>query len=200
MSKVTTIDLLRHGEPVGGRRYRGQIDDPLSDKGWQEMRDAVSQQRPWQRIISSPLKRCAAFATELSEQMDIALSYDERLKEVGFGSWEGFSGDQLRAVDPDQLKRFYHDPIKHRPDNAEPLHSFNDRVSEAYEQAVTEHTGQHILLVTHAGVIRAILARLLDAPIGSMYRFSISTASLSRIRIEAERPPTIMFIGKSNLK
>jgi alpha-ribazole phosphatase/probable phosphoglycerate mutase len=199
MSKLTTIDLLRHGEPVGGRRYRGQIDDPLSDKGWQEMRDAVSQQRPWQRIISSPLQRCSAFATELSEQMDIALSYDERLKEVGFGSWEGFSGDQLRAEDPDQLKRFYHDPIKHRPHNAEPLQSFNDRVSQAYEQAVTEYAGQHILLVTHAGVIRAILARLLDAPIGSMYRFSISTASLSRIRIEAERPPTIMFIGKTRL-
>ncbi|MEJ2618763.1 MAG: histidine phosphatase family protein [Candidatus Thiodiazotropha sp.] len=200
MSKITTVDLLRHGEPLGGRRYRGQIDDPLSDKGWQEMRDAVSQQRPWQHIISSPLKRCAAFAIELSDHMDIALSYDDRLKEVGFGSWEGLSGDELRAEDPDQLKRFYHNPIKHRPQNAEPLDRFSERVSQAYEQAVTEHAGQHILLVTHAGVIRCILAHLLDAPIGSMYRFSIATASLSRIRIETERPPTILFIGQPSLK
>jgi alpha-ribazole phosphatase len=29
----TTLDLMRHGEPVGGRRYSGQIDDPLSEKG-----------------------------------------------------------------------------------------------------------------------------------------------------------------------
>jgi len=34
MHTTTTIDLLRHGEPVGGKRYRGQIDDPLSEKGW----------------------------------------------------------------------------------------------------------------------------------------------------------------------
>ena len=36
--KETTIDLIRHGEPVGGRAYRGHnIDDPLSDKGWQQI-------------------------------------------------------------------------------------------------------------------------------------------------------------------
>ncbi|MCG7939284.1 MAG: histidine phosphatase family protein [Candidatus Thiodiazotropha lotti] len=199
MSETTTIDLLRHGEPVGGRRYRGQIDDPLSDTGWQEMRDAVSGQGPWQTIISSPLIRCAAFAAELSDQMDITLSYDDRLKEVGFGHWEGFSGDQLRAQDPHQMKRFYHDPIGHRPQNAEPLESFSQRVVQAYNQAVRENSGQHILLITHAGVIRSILANLLDAPLGSMYRFSIGTASLSRIKIGTERPPTIMFIGKQSL-
>jgi len=38
---ITTLDLMRHGEPVGGRRYRGQMDDPLSEKGWAQMRNAV---------------------------------------------------------------------------------------------------------------------------------------------------------------
>ena len=42
----TTIDLIRHGEPVGGRKYRGQIDDPLSDKGWTQMRQAVADHKP----------------------------------------------------------------------------------------------------------------------------------------------------------
>ena len=37
----TTIDLIRHGEPVGGRKYRGQTDDPLSEKGWAQMWAAV---------------------------------------------------------------------------------------------------------------------------------------------------------------
>ncbi|MHB1590203.1 MAG: histidine phosphatase family protein [Sulfuricella sp.] len=39
--KSTTIDLIRHGEPVGGRRYRGRTDDPLSEKGWNQMWTAV---------------------------------------------------------------------------------------------------------------------------------------------------------------
>ena len=54
----TLIDIIRHGEPVGGKRYRGQIDDPLSEKGWQQMRDAVAGHNPWDVIISSPLARC----------------------------------------------------------------------------------------------------------------------------------------------
>ena len=42
------IDLIRHGEPQGGPRYRGDgIDDPLSDKGWRQMWDAVGEDAPW---------------------------------------------------------------------------------------------------------------------------------------------------------
>ncbi len=36
MSNTTTIDLLRHGKPLGGRRYRGRIEDPLSEVGFGE--------------------------------------------------------------------------------------------------------------------------------------------------------------------
>ena len=37
MNTPTTIDLIRHGEPVGGSKYRGQTDDPLSEKGWAQI-------------------------------------------------------------------------------------------------------------------------------------------------------------------
>ena len=38
MATETIIDLLRHGEPLGGSRYRGnRIDDPLTEKGWRQM-------------------------------------------------------------------------------------------------------------------------------------------------------------------
>jgi len=33
-AEITTIDLLRHGEPVGGRMLRGSTDHPLSETGW----------------------------------------------------------------------------------------------------------------------------------------------------------------------
>ena len=65
MPQITTIDLLRHGEPIGGRRYRGHIDDPLSEYGWSEMWHAVSGETPWQQIITSPLRRCREFAEAL---------------------------------------------------------------------------------------------------------------------------------------
>ncbi|MET0088614.1 MAG: alpha-ribazole phosphatase family protein [Candidatus Thiodiazotropha sp.] len=199
MSQTTTIDLMRHGEPVGGRRYRGQIDDPLSDKGWSQMHQAVAGKTPWEAIVSSPLKRCAEFARELSEHMGVSLSYDERFMEVGFGTWEGLSGDQIRALDEKALERFYHDPIEYRPAGAEPLKSFNERVSAAYEAVIARYAGQHVLIVTHAGVIRSILRKTLQAPLASMYRISIETASLTRIQITSERPPTVHFVARESL-
>jgi alpha-ribazole phosphatase/probable phosphoglycerate mutase len=105
------IDLLRHGEPLGGRRYRGQIDDPLSDKGWEEMRAAVDGRNDWDAIVHSPLRRCADFAAELSIALAIPKTADERLMEIGFGAWEGLTGDEVRAKDKYALQRFYLDPV-----------------------------------------------------------------------------------------
>lgn len=199
VTSVTTIDLLRHGEPVGGKRYRGHLDDPLSERGWEEMHYAVSAETPWETIISSPLRRCREFASHLSEKLSLPLAIDERLKEVGFGTWEGLTRDQLRAKDPDILKRFYQNPVGNRPEGAEPLDDFNARVTQAYLEAVEKHKGEHLLIVAHAGVIRSILTHAITAPSEIMYRISIESASISRIRIDGERPPTLIFVGRKRL-
>ena len=107
---TTLIDLIRHGEPVGGRRYRGQIDDPLSEKGWGQMRAAVGDVCPWQAVISSPLLRCRDFAKELSVRHQLPLQLDARLQEIGFGVWEGKTAEEIRLPDPEILQRFMLDP------------------------------------------------------------------------------------------
>lgn len=199
VEQATTVDLLRHGEPLGGRRYRGQIDDPLSKLGWEQMWHAVSGDRPWQAIVTSPLQRCRDFSAALGRELKLDVEIDERLKEVGFGDWEGQTGDQLRSRDPAILSRFYWDPVENRPQQAEALGDFTRRVLEAYDSACERYRGQHLLMVAHAGVIRAIISHTLQAPIGSMYRLSIATATLTRIRIETERPPTLIFTGRTRL-
>lgn len=83
----TLVDFLRHGEPVGGRRYRGDgADDPLSDKGWQQMWDAVGDSAPWTHIVTSPMQRCHAFAKALQEHYELPVEVDTRFREVGLGS------------------------------------------------------------------------------------------------------------------
>ena len=95
---TTVIDLLRHGEPQGGRRYRGQIDDPLSELGWKQMWDAVGDHAGWDHIVSSPLLRCRSFAEALGEARALPVSVDAGFREIGFGSWEGFTAADLRAM------------------------------------------------------------------------------------------------------
>jgi len=189
------IDLIRHGEPAGGKRYRGQIDDPLSDLGWQQMWAAVGERAPWQHIVTSPLSRCHAFATALGERHVLPVTADARLMEVGFGAWEGRTAAQLRAEDPMQLARFYQDPVGARPVGAEPLDAFCARVVAAFDAMVEAYAGQQLLVITHAGVIRALIAHVLGAPLQALYRIEVDNAAMTRIRLDTERPPTLVAHG-----
>ena len=181
---VTTIDLIRHGEPVGGRKYRGQTDDPLSEKGWRQMREAVGEHKPWQHIVSSPLSRCHAFATELAQKHQLPLSVDPRFMEVKFGEWEGKTADQLKANDPDIIARFRRDPVGQRPAGAEALEDFAARVAAAWQDVLQAHQGMHVLIVCHAGVIRMVLAHVLGVPLSRTYYIDVPSAGLTRITVE----------------
>jgi alpha-ribazole phosphatase len=180
----TILDFLRHGEPVGGSKYRGQSDDPLSERGWAEMRAAVGHQRPWSAIVSSPLSRCRSFAEAMAAQMGLRLILDERLKEVGFGQWEGQSRAEIQRRDPDWIFEFKCDPLGRRPPGAEDLGAFYRRVSEAFDEIVTVHEGGHALVVAHAGVIRMAICRVLGIPPGHAYRIQVGSAAVARFKAE----------------
>lgn len=182
----TLIDFLRHGEPVGGRRYRGDgADDPLSEKGWQQMWDAVGDRGPWQQIVSSPLRRCLDFAAALSERDAVPLSVDERFREVGFGSWEGRTRAEIIAADESEYRAFYRDPLRNRPAGSEPLEAFGERVAEALTDSLRGYAGKHLLVVAHAGVIRAALGFVLRADPAGWYRTRVDNAAFTRILANA---------------
>lgn len=98
LSANRVIDLLRHGDPVGGRAYRGnRINDPLSEKGWQQMWAAIPSEVQWQHIVTSPLSRCHEFSAALAEKFDLPLTVEKDFREVGFGDWEGRTPDEIIA-------------------------------------------------------------------------------------------------------
>ena len=193
------IDLIRHGEPVGGHRYRGQTDDPLSEKGWRQMWSSVGEDPPWRQIVTSPLLRCGAFAQALSERHGIALSQQPEFKEVRFGVWEGRTAAEINADEPGVVDRFYHDPVTRRPQGAEALEAFAARVVAAWQALVEEDTEAHTLVVTHAGVIRTVMMHILRVPLSHLYRLSVPNAGITRIKLQKERPPTILFHGSLSL-
>ncbi|MCG8429505.1 MAG: alpha-ribazole phosphatase family protein [Chromatiales bacterium] len=193
---TTTIDLIRHGEPVGGKLFRGWQDDPLSDLGWQQMRQAVEGIRPWQRIISSPLLRCAEFAQELSDKLDLPWRAEPRLREIGFGDWEGKDYDQLRIDDPEGLAGFWRDPTAHPAPGGETMASFQSRVEAGWQDLLTQHQGEHLLLVAHGGVNRLIIAQVLGLPIANMFRMEVPYAAVSRIIVDDGFPRLAFHCGR----
>lgn len=179
----TILDLLRHGEPEGGSRYRGHaVDDPLTEKGWAQMREGLGDHASWDLIISSPLRRCREFAESVGRDCEIPVQVDERFKEIGFGQWEGKNKNQLKAERPEEFAAFYRDPVRNTPKDAEPVCDFHSRITLAVDDVLTTHAGKRILIVAHAGVIRATLVHAINAPVESMYNFDVINGRVSRIR------------------
>ena len=181
---ITVIDLVRHGEPVGGRKYRGQTDDPLSENGWSQMWESCAKFSGWQHIVTSPLSRCSDFARALGARLQIPVTADERLKEIAFGAWEGKLPSEICANDTQRLFRFKCHPVSYAPDDAEPLSSFHERVGAAWSDLLKAHSGKHLLLVGHAGVIRMVLCHVLGMPVENAYRIVVGNAAMTRIQIE----------------
>ncbi|NOX76449.1 MAG: alpha-ribazole phosphatase family protein [Gammaproteobacteria bacterium] len=185
---TTIIDLLRHGEPVGGPRYRGHRDDPLTTRGWQQMSNAVEQldgqDSAWSHIISSPLQRCHDFAQQLARRRAITLEREPQLREIHFGQWEGKTSAQILRKDPDTLPRYWENPQAVTPPGGEPLARFQRRVADAWGRLLHRHAGKHVLLVTHGGVMRVLLNDVLNVPQQAMFGINIPYACLSRLCVD----------------
>lgn len=193
MSKntVTTIDLLRHGECEGGLIFRGHTDSALNKKGWQQMQQAIAkhpQQRNhhphppkdrWQTIISSPLQRCKAFAETLSDSVVI----EPQLQEISFGDWDGYLTENIHQQSPQAVEKFWLEPAVNTPPNGETLHAFQQRIIKSWEGITQQQHGQHSLLVSHGGVIRIILAHILQMPLRPLSYLSVPHGCLTQIKI-----------------
>ena len=195
----TLIDLIRHGEPVGGRRYRGQQDDALSEKGWDQMWQSVGNRNDWQQIVTSPLQRCHDFAHAFGERHGVPVQSEPRFAEVGFGEWEGKTRAELDDLAQGQVARFYQDPVNNRPAGAEPLEDFVGRVSNGLTAMLADYPGQSVLVVTHAGVIRAILSCVLVMPSAAMYRINVANAGITRLVTDRERTFNLISHGSNGV-
>ena len=198
----TVIDLLRHGDVEGGRKYRGQLDDPLSELGWKQLRSTTNKKQNWQHIITSPLRRCADFADELAQKHELPLRTEPEFKEVSFGLWEGKTADELLTTEPGQIKEYWNDPVNITPPQGENLLVFQQRVISRWENVLTEFQGKHILIISHAGVMRMILCHVLGMPLTELFKLDIGLAKISRIQIEhadGDNWPRLIFHGSEFL-
>ncbi|MBT9304166.1 alpha-ribazole phosphatase family protein [Pseudomonas sp. TAE6080] len=180
------LDLLRHGETELGGGLRGSLDDALTDNGWEQMRQAVLAQGPWDRLVSSPLQRCARFAEELGVRLDLPVSLEPDLQELHFGAWEGQSAAKLMETDADALGLFWADPYSFTPPDGEPVEAFSRRVRGAVLRLHQRYAGQRVLLISHGGVMRLLLAQARGLPREQLLNVEVGHGGLFSLRVEAD--------------
>lgn len=176
---TVTLELLRHGD-TGQRSYRGQLDDPLSELGWRQLRAAV-QGREWDLLVSSSMQRCAAFARELAQQRGLPLRLEPRLVEYHFGQWQGVPIEQLAEEQPQALQQFWADPVAHPPPGAEPFEAFRARLCAALDAIAADAGRRRVLVITHGGAIRLLRCHAERRRFGDMAGIEVAHASLHRV-------------------
>jgi len=175
-------DLLRHGELEGGVKYRGTVDDPLTEAGrfamdgvWTKLQGKVD------LIVASPLTRCAEPAKEWATQAGIDCLIDERVVEMRYGAWEGKTSTEIRAEFPGMLERWRADPTGQRPPGGESPEELRARLTDWWQEARELHEGKRMLVVAHSGSLRMLLAIALGAPISTTRQIDMPYACWSRI-------------------
>ena len=190
-SRSLIVDLMRHGEPEGGDILRGRINPVLTDLGWQQMRVAAALDTSflataktprWDIVISSPLARCCEFAERAAIAAHTACQVEEQWQEIDYGDWDGMPLSQWRQEAADQFRDFRQDITALVPPNGENFMSFKTRVLAAWQQVRELREANHVLVVTHGGVMRVVLPSVLGMPLNRSFPLHIPFACLSRIK------------------
>jgi len=199
MAKPVVVDLLRHGAVAAkGWAFRGRTDIPLSEKGWQQMRSvgkALNGER-FDQVGTSPLQRCRDFASELSAQQDSDLITLDAMREMDFGDWENKCFEELEDQYGKLLSCFWKSPVGICPPNGEPFDDFAKRVIAGWQTWLDTAGGERRLLVAHGGVIRVLLARLLDMPMAALWRLHLPHAAWCRVSLFKDQQPRLLFLNR----
>jgi len=194
---VTRWWWIRHGPVVENNAVCvGQLDlvPDLSDlAALARLSDAVPASPTW---VCSPL--CRTRATLEAIRANRKDDDGEPLVEPGFaeqhfGVWQGRTYDEVRAETGDEAWRI---PSLLQPPGGERYDTVFARVASAIEQVGAACSGGDIVVVAHAGSIRAALAKALDLNLDRALSISVAPLSLTSIAQYGEDAWSVGFVNR----
>ncbi len=194
---ATLVTVMRHGAVEGPSHVlRGSSDAPLSDTGWIQMRAACAAlDAPVTAIATSPLLRCSAFAQEYATQRTLPLNLCDGLREIHFGDWENLTPEAARSANPILFDQFLSAQEGVSAPNGEPFGAFKQRVLAAFDSCLAPVGGGHLLLVTHAGVMRVLLSSLMHLSWADTSRIALPPAGNFRLSCLAGHAPYLLNLN-----
>ena len=134
------------------------------------------------RIWSSDLRRARETAERIGQRWRVKPELDARLREMDFGEWDGRFWNEIEREDADRLKAWMESWVTVRVPGGESFSLLSERVREWYSQSVATSPPE-VLVVAHAGSIRALLCHLLDVPLAKAFEFPVDRLRISTVEI-----------------
>ncbi|MDH4228792.1 MAG: histidine phosphatase family protein [Nitrospirota bacterium] len=185
-----TLWLIRHGQAETGGALTGHRDPPLAAAGHLQAADAAAALSgiPLAAVYCSDLQRSENTARAVAARSGgapletdphptaphrLVPCADGRLRERHFGDWEGVSVAELQRSDPDSLARLWCDP-RFSPPGGESFATLAARALACLGELPPRHPGLPIAVVTHGGVLRAVLADALGLDLAAAMRIEVA--------------------------
>ncbi len=186
-SQSTRLLFVRHAEVES--RYQntfgGQIDMNLSPRGRAQAETLAEYLRgkTFDAIYASPMKRVRQTLAPLLKNGAPAPTILPGLREVDFGNWTGLNWEEVRkkfGVHPyDWLDEIELGAVP----NGETGVQFRARVEPCLFEIIRRHPGGTAAIFCHGGVIRMMLAVLLELPLPKTNAFEIEYASVTQVAL-----------------
>lgn len=181
----TKLYLVRHGETewnaVG--KFQGHSDVPLSDLGRQQAKKLALRlgSTKIDAFYSSDLSRAMETATIIAKEHHSQVSYLPDLREINFGKWEGLTYDEISQNYGQLSTHWRSNPVDTQIPNGEKLQDVAIRCQRAINEIINGHAGETVLVATHGGVIRVIVANVLGCDLNHFWKLRLDNVSLTII-------------------
>lgn len=160
MARTYNLFLLRHGETTYPSSLAGHTDFLLSERGESQIAETLTN-IPFETCVSSPLSRCCLPAEAFCQKHNLDIVIEPKIMEMNFGDWDGLPYDKLWSLPRPNIGDFWQSPFQHTPTNGESFEQFVSRI-DSWWQLFVKNIEQDTLVMTHAGVIKVLLALILS--------------------------------------
>ncbi len=196
---MTDFLLIRHGETDWNRelRFQGHIDVPLNDIGLlqaERLQQRMAQWLPqWQQdhqapsqLVTSDLKRARQTAQPMAQTLGVDCVEAPGLREQCYGCFEGLKAIDIKQQFPDEWQQWLRfDPAYAVPE-AESTQDFYNRVVTTLRELAHTYQGEHVVVVTHGGVLDMIWRHANSQSLHGPRACDIPNAGLNQVRWQAE--------------
>jgi alpha-ribazole phosphatase/probable phosphoglycerate mutase len=175
--------LVRHAETEASARGRcyGSLDVGLSPLGRSQCAAlaAVMAVERVAAVVASPRLRAVETARAIAEPHRLKVRQDADLRELDFGELEGRTYDEIAATLPELYAAWMTHPTGVRFPGGECYDDLKERALRAVATARERLDGRTAVLITHGGIVRAVLADVLGVPDERIFRIAVDPASVS---------------------
>jgi len=167
------ILLARHGETIFNveGRWQGQSDSPLTERGLAQARELARAlaDEPIAAVYSSDLGRAVDTAAEVAKRHHLAVTTDERLREIDTGAWTGKGRAEITAEFPGGLEAWATQPTSMRLPHGETLFEAQTRALAFFAQRMPAHAAQTVVVISHGAIGQTVLVNAMGGTVEDLW-------------------------------